>query len=127
MEQGLGAAAPDFGMLVLKGGGALILVLGLLLLTLYLMRRMGGGRGVSGRMRMLDVLQVGTKERVVLVAVRDRELLLGVTSASIRTLAEFPGEEKEIPAPEPGFGAFLRGALGKKEKAGEAPEAGHGR
>ncbi|TWI72406.1 flagellar biosynthetic protein FliO [Desulfobotulus alkaliphilus] len=123
MEEGVGAAVPDFGLLVLKGGATLILVLALLLLTLYLLRRLSSFRGISGRLRVVEALQVGPKERVVLVALGKRELLLGVTASSIRTLAEFSEEEKEgASLSRPGFADFLSGAQKKKTEAEEVPE-----
>ncbi|TYT76264.1 flagellar biosynthetic protein FliO [Desulfobotulus mexicanus] len=123
MEERVGAAVPDFGMLVLKGGSTLILVLALLLLTLYLLRRLSSFRGISGRLRVVEALQVGPKERVVLVALGKRELLLGVTASSISTLAEFSEAENEgASLSRPGFADFLSGAQRKKTEATEVPE-----
>lgn len=127
METSLGAGVPDFGLMVLKGGGALLLVLALLFLSLYVLRRLSFLRAGGGRMRMLEVLQVGPRERVVLVAVGGRELLIGVTAASISTLAEISGEKEESsPVQASGFRTFLAGVLQGEEKKMETPEAGHG-
>ncbi|MCW7753805.1 flagellar biosynthetic protein FliO [Desulfobotulus sp. H1] len=124
MEDRVGAAVPDFGFLVLKGGGALLLVLALLILTLYLLRRLSTFRGTAGRIRMVETLQLGPKERVVLIDYQGRELLLGVTPSSIQNLGEF-----EKTAPEetersgPGFSSFLSRIRTGEPREKDLPEA----
>ncbi|MEM6709129.1 MAG: flagellar biosynthetic protein FliO [Pseudomonadota bacterium] len=49
-------------------------------------------RGLLGDqdLEVLSTASVGPKERVVLLKVRERELLLGVSAHQVRTLAELP-------------------------------------
>ncbi len=67
---------------------ALIVVLALAWLTLRLLKRMQQGKpGEQGELKFVRSLPLGQKERVVIIAHRDKEYLLGVTSAGISLIA----------------------------------------
>ena len=72
-----------------------VLIIGLA----YWFTRYTAGRGTFGafqagqRMEVLDHLPLGRDQRVILARVGDRHLLLGVTQAEIRLLAELTAEE----------------------------------
>jgi flagellar protein FliO/FliZ len=75
----------------LSMASSFLLVIGLLAVVLYLLRRfqpgaLGGGRQIQ----LLESLATGSRQRVVLVRVRDKDLLLGVSMQQINTLAEWP-------------------------------------
>ncbi|GAB6095896.1 hypothetical protein JCM14469_21490 [Desulfatiferula olefinivorans] len=85
----------DFWLMILKSMGTLCLVLGLLIGLLYLIKRMTQARsGASGRsmIRLLSSFHLAPKEKVVLLDVMGRKLLIGVTGQSITPLAEFSAE-----------------------------------
>ncbi|MGD8710339.1 MAG: flagellar biosynthetic protein FliO [Ectothiorhodospiraceae bacterium] len=66
---------------------ALAAVIGVIFLLSWLLKRMGGvSGGVSGKMRVLGGLSVGNRERVVLVQVGEKQLLLGVAPGRVQTL-----------------------------------------
>ncbi len=67
---------------------ALLLVLGLILGMAWLLRRFGSlpGSGGSGPLRVLTSAMVGQRERVVLVQVGERQLLLGVAPGRVEML-----------------------------------------
>jgi flagellar protein FliO/FliZ len=66
---------------------ALILVLALIGGMAWLMRRMGGMTQVGGGVvRVLGGVPVGQRERVVLIQVGGRQLLLGVAPGRVQTL-----------------------------------------
>jgi flagellar protein FliO/FliZ len=79
--------------------------------------------GARGRIEVLADLSLGVKERVVLVRVRDAELLLGVAPGHVSTLHAFaaleaPTNEAEASAPSdrpqpPTFAELLRKSLGR--------------
>lgn len=82
------AAEPQSHLLQLAGG--LLLVIGLILLLSWLLRRLQGGRlGLQGPVRVLGGTAVGQRERVVLVQIGEQQLLLGVAPGSVRTLQVF--------------------------------------
>lgn len=126
MTESLGTAVPDTTYLLLKGAGMLFIVLALLLFFLFLFRKVAGVRpGGMVRMQVLGAIQLGARERAVLISVRGRELLLGVTPQSVRTLAEFSGEKIEEDMPEsPAFGGVLSRVLGGKWKTETKEEEG---
>lgn len=69
---------------------SLALVVGLMLLLAWLVRTLRGRVQAGGhQLEVLSATHVGPKERIVLVRVRDRELLLGVGPQSVTALGEF--------------------------------------
>lgn len=66
---------------------ALLLVIALILALAWLLRRLPGAalRG-HGDLRVVASLAVGVRERVLVVAVGDQQLLIGVTSEQINLL-----------------------------------------
>jgi flagellar protein FliO/FliZ len=65
---------------------ALALIIGLLFAALHLVRR-GRRGGAGGLLHVLSATAVGPRERVVLLAVGDRVLVLGVAPGRVCTLA----------------------------------------
>lgn len=83
----------------------LTIVLGLLLGTLWLIKRLSTPHGAAAGLRVLGAVPVGPRERVVLVEVADQVLILGVTQTNVRTLHTLPvGALKDLP-PANGTGA----------------------
>lgn len=69
---------------------ALLLILGLIVMVAWLMRRyvtLPAGR--SGALRMLAAISVGQRERVVLVQAGETQLLIGIAPGQVRTLHVF--------------------------------------
>ncbi len=65
----------------------LLLVLGVIFGMAWFIRRMGSFQQVShGALRILGGLSLGQRERVVLVQVGDKQLLIGLAPGQIRTL-----------------------------------------
>ena len=65
----------------------LALVVTIIFLLAWLVRRMGGMRGYAGgSLRVLGGMSVGAREKVVLMQVGDAQLLLGVAPGRIQTL-----------------------------------------
>ena len=88
-EQGsafVGTGASALGQTLLW----LIVVVALILLLAWLARRLGGMhfQNVAG-IKMLSVLAVGNKEKIALVQVGDKQLLIGVAPGRVNTLHVF--------------------------------------
>ncbi len=87
---GIGNAAPQppslFGAVL-----ALLLVLGLIVGLAWLLKRMpGSGFRPAEGLKVVASLNVGAKERVVVVDVNGEQLLLGVSAGGVRTLHKLP-------------------------------------
>ncbi|MFZ4574553.1 MAG: flagellar biosynthetic protein FliO [Phycisphaerales bacterium] len=96
---GAAPAIPSFGQALLRMVVSLAIVLGVLVVVLFLLKRRmrGGGLGKSGEMKVLDSFAITPGQRIVLVRVRDRTLLLGATDSQISRLAEFGAEPETKP------------------------------
>ena len=102
---------------------ALVLVVGLILALAWLARRMpglggalGGARGTAA-LRIVGSLALGPRERVVVVAVGDTQLLLGVGAGGTRTLHTLDAPLPEQGAGQktaPAFAQLLAQQFGKK-------------
>lgn len=99
----------------------LLLVLALIPLALWLLKRLQTVQVPGGGPRPLQLaghLALGARERVVLVRVQDRLLVLGVTPQQVSLLTE--ADASQLPAgPAAGsgdFGKLLRQALGRGDQ-----------
>jgi len=102
------APSPVFGVVQMIIG--LALVLGLIVLASWLLRRFGAGPAASGSIvRIVTAASVGPRERVVLVEVQDSWLVLGVAPGRVSMLHQLPRQEiapAGLQAPQ-GFGRWL--------------------
>ena len=99
------------------GLGAVIAVL---LASLWLIKRLSAPRGASAGMQVVGAVAVGTREKVVLVEIADKVLVLGVTSASINTLhtldkSELPDPSEAATTPRADFSGWLRQSLERRK------------
>ncbi|MDH5822773.1 flagellar biosynthetic protein FliO [Luteimonas sp. RD2P54] len=96
----VGAHAPA-GPGLIGGFFALVLVLGLILGLAWLLKRMpGGGFRQAEGLRIVASLQLGAKERAVVVQVGDEQLLLGVGPGTVSALHRLAQPLPEAPAPQ---------------------------
>lgn len=81
----------SIGLLMVKSLGMLLLVLGILIGVLYLLKRMSQSRaGLKDKtmIRHMSTFYMAPKERVVLLDVMGRKILIGVTPQSITHIAD---------------------------------------
>ncbi len=75
---------------------SMLIVVSLIVAVVWLLRKMPGmQRGVGRNLRFIDGLNVGQKERVVLVEVAGERILLGVASGSVNLLKIMPVLEQD--------------------------------
>ena len=87
---GAAAAAPA-GPSLLPMLLVLALVLALIPLSMWLLKRLGGGGpAAAAGMKIVAQLPLGPRERLVVVEAGERWLLLGVTAASINRVGSLP-------------------------------------
>ncbi len=87
---------------VLKTAGSLLLILALLMLALFLLKRYGprfniGGKASQDGPRLESRLSLGPKHQVAVVVFRKKTLLLGVTDHAINVLTSLDENEGERP------------------------------
>lgn len=98
----------------------LALVLGVMVGIAWLMKRMTPGLKQQSVVRIVGGVSVGSRERVVVVEVAGRWLVLGVASGQVTSLADLePGEEIPLAAPTTNqaatpFSAWLNKSLQRK-------------
>jgi flagellar protein FliO/FliZ len=104
--------AVDSGTTILTTAGYLFLLLGVIFLAYYLLKRFGvPGALTSGRgaPRLLSRLMLGNRQSVAVIRYRDKDLLLGVTEDNITLLSESQADEdEEPPAPVRSFASLLK-------------------
>ncbi len=106
---------------ILQVGAALCIVLVLIVGGAWFMRRVGHFGNTVGRlMRVVGVLSVGSRERVVLIEVGGRQLLLGVAPGRVSTLHILEQTLSDASSDEirPGFQDLIANLTGQNRKAG---------
>lgn len=89
-----------FGAMVLNAGLGLAVAIGAAVGVLYLLRRhLAGGQNAPGRrLRVIETVRLGPKTTLFLVAVDDRNLLIGQQGDTLVALAQ----PSAPPGPPPG-------------------------
>lgn len=102
----------------LKLGFALLLVLGMFIAFAWLMRRFNGYQSTAkGGLCVVTGLNLGTREKLVVVQVGEEQLLLGVTPGKIEKLHRLEScLEENAAAITSDFSQKLKTVLQKKEK-----------
>ncbi|WP_235026978.1 flagellar biosynthetic protein FliO [Cognatazoarcus halotolerans] len=108
-----GEAAPDLAAGIGQMLFGLVVVLAVLVGVLWLLKRLGMSRGgAAGGLKVLGAAAVGARERVVMVQVADRVLVLGVAPGRVNALSEFdvsdlpPGDSTGAEGGTPSGGDF---------------------
>ncbi|MDI9245904.1 flagellar biosynthetic protein FliO [Marinobacter sp. CHS3-4] len=113
-------SAPDTLMTMLSLGVGLLAVIAIIFGCAWIVRRMSGMTGGNTRaMKVVSVMPMGTRERIALIEVGDKQILVGVTPQAIRTLHVF--DEPVVSASEPVSGDFarkLQGMIGRNWGSG---------
>lgn len=91
----------------------LLIVLGLFFLCVWGMRKLSGVTGGdAGKMRVVGGLSLGMREKVILLQVGKKQLVLGVTPGRIDALHVLEGDDclniETSPTMDAGFGAILK-------------------
>lgn len=111
-----------------SGIGQMLLGLGvvvvMLFASLWLIKRLAAPRGAAAGLQVLGGVSIGSRERVVLVEVADKVLVLGVSAASVTTLHTLEASELRRSAPAPAashggseFSRWLKVSLEQRKKA----------
>ena len=112
---------------IVKVFGSLLVVVGLMLVLLYFIKRtgLGSGRGRgSSAIAVLETRMVAPKKYVAIVEVAGKCLALGITDHNINLLADLGAEAKAALSPQAMGakpGSTFAGLLSRSMKAWQAP------
>lgn len=104
---------------------AVITLIGVLALAWYCSRLLGkqwGKSSASGSMRVIEQIQVGQNQKILLLQINDHNYLVGVSQAGIQLLAELEGDFQAAQPPglpDPPFQELLKKYLTPHQKKGE--------
>ena len=72
--------------------GSFLVVLGLLIFTLLMIKKMGPKIGISGGkdLKVLEVQNLGARQKLMLLNVNQRQILVGISAGAMTKLGEFP-------------------------------------
>ena len=103
----LGSGKPDsvstFGS-ILRLGGSLLIVLGVLLAVVWLLRqwqRIAAKTGPLASLRLIESLSLGSKQALYLVECEGQRMLLGSSPAGLSLLSSIPQTSSSPPTPTP--------------------------
>jgi flagellar protein FliO/FliZ len=104
--------AVDSGTTILTTAGYLCLLLGVIFLAYWLLKRFGvpgalTGSGQDGP-KLVSRLMLGNRQSVAVVRYRDKDLLLGVTEHSVSLLAEETAAPGKEPVERKSFASVLK-------------------
>jgi len=97
----------------------LTLIIGVLFLGAYFLRKLNGGTsfGNRGPLRIVGGLMISARERIVLVEVGDSWLVVGIVPGQIKTLHTLPKGEQAVAATgEKPFGQWLKQMTERKHE-----------
>lgn len=108
---------------------SLLLVIGLMFLVVWLLKRTGRFDGRAGRypMRVLTQMSIGQRERVILIEVGDRQMLLGVAGGCVEPLGWVdppisPDQDlAQTAAGQTAFGQLLQRQLDRRKNTAPEP------
>jgi flagellar protein FliO/FliZ len=76
-----------------------VFVIGLLLAMLWTLRRLQNGQGwmrkTAQRLQTLEMMSVGTRQKIMLIRVDDREILVGISVHSMTVLSPWPQNDTD--------------------------------
>jgi flagellar protein FliO/FliZ len=97
----------------------LALVIGILFLAAYFLRKFNGGRGFgsNGPLHIVGSLMLGTRERIVLIEIDGTWIVVGLVPGQIRTLHTLPkGELKAAEQGDRHFAQWLKQITERKNE-----------
>ena len=98
---GMANTSPISGSGLLELAAGLMLVIALILLMAWLYRRVGqGALGLGSVIRIVSAVSLGNRDRIALVEVGDKFILLGISPGRINSLHVFDEEFKNKLAQE---------------------------
>ncbi len=92
-------------------GGLLLVIFTIILAGILYARTQGLRHGSGGIITVVATQTIGPKEKIVVIEVADKQLLLGMTTSNVQTLHVFDKRVVTPPEPVTGFADRLRSAM----------------
>ena len=93
------------------GGGLLFVIIAIVGLGVLYARTQGLRTGSNGVINIIATQAIGPKERIAIVEVSDKQLLIGMTTTSVQTLHVFDEPVVQAPEVRVSFAQRLRNAM----------------
>lgn len=97
--------------LINVGGGLIAVIIMIIVLAFVYARTQGIRGGVDGVINIVASRSLGPKEKIVVVEVAHKQLLIGMTASSVQTLHVFDEPVAIAQAPPGGFAERLRKSM----------------
>ena len=118
------SSAPDLGSSLAQLVFSMVVVIGLLFGSLWLLKRLSAPRGqAAGLLRVIAGTAVGSRERVVIVEIGSTWLVLGVAPGQVTTLAEMPRGSLPEPSCSNDKGPDFASLLTKHRRSQTTPDS----
>ena len=98
------------------GAGLVIVVFAIVCLGLLYAKTQGLTTGSNGVTNIVATQAIGPKERIAIVEVAGKQLLIGMTTSSVQTLHVFDAPVADAPEPRVSFADRLKSALKGAER-----------
>jgi len=102
--------------LVNVGGGLIVVVLAIIVLGVIYARTQGLRAGTGGVINIVATQAIGPKERIAIVEVADKQLLIGMTTTNVQTLHVFDEPITITPEQRASFSHRLKSLMGDESK-----------
>lgn len=98
------------------GGGLIVVVLAIIVLGIIYARTQGLRTGAGGVINIVATQAIGPKERIAIVEVANKQLLIGMTTTSVQTLHVFDEPVAVTPEQRTSFSDRLKTLMGDDSK-----------
>ena len=102
--------------LVNVGGGLIVVVLAIIVLGVIYAKTQGLRTGAGGVINIVATQAIGPKERIAIVEVADKQLLIGMTTTNVQTLHVFDEPVAITPLQRASFSNRLKSLMGDESK-----------
>ena len=100
----------ELGTTIIQVVAALVVTLALVFACAFVVRRFGGGGLRSNQViKVLATAPIGSRERILLLEVHGRQLLIGTTANTVTALHVFDAGTPSVVATPPDFRSILKG------------------
>lgn len=102
--------------LVNVGGGLIVVVLAIIVLGVIYAKTQGLRTGTGGVINIVATQAIGPKERIAIVEVANKQLLIGMTTTNVQTLHVFDEPVAIAPEQRASFSNRLKSLMGDESK-----------